>query len=604
MATGWRLLAVMDGLPEQSVSLFHRLSSLLEPYRKRVLLAFVLALAACALNLPVPVLIQGLVDNIAKGGSAPAYAAAALAAVFLLQALVGLGNTCTMGGVGLDVVRDLRHQLYARLQRAGLSFYDRTSAGAILSRLMDDVAAVQALISTQSLAILVDLGTAVLVAGLLAWHSLPLFAVAVVLLPCYVLFFRSIGHRMRAGADAVRAQLDGIFGHLKAKFDGVLVVKAHAREDAEIAAFAAQIAAAHEPRVKVERLGAALTSLSVAASGIGVTFIFAMGAYEALHGRLTPGEVVSAGVLAGLLFGPIARLADLTAIFQQAAASLGRLGEILDLRPDVAEPSNPVPLTAARGLVEFDRVHFHYLPGRPVLHDICLRIGPGMKVALVGPTGCGKTTLLNLLLRFYDPTQGEIRLDGIPLGRLALADLRRQIGVVPQESVLFRQTLADNIRYGVPDASPARVEAAARAALVHPFAAELPEGYDTVIGEGGFKLSHGQRQRVAIARALCKDPALVVLDEATSALDATSEAMIQAAMINLLRGRTAFVIAHRLGTVIDADAIIVIDRGRVVQMGRHAELFAQENELYRRLCMRQFGLSAEERPTGELTLRI
>jgi ABC-type multidrug transport system fused ATPase/permease subunit len=224
-----------------------------------------------------------------------------------------------------------------------------------------------------------------------------------------------------------------------------------------------------------------------------------------------------------------------------------------------------------------------------VLKGISLAVGPGMKVALVGPTGCGKTTLVNLLTRFYDPASGEIRLDGTPIRRLSTADLRRQIGVVPQEPVVFARSLADNIRYGVPDASDEQVEAAARAALVHPFAQALPQGYATSVGEGGHKLSQGERQRLVIARAFCKDPSLVILDEATSALDPVGEALIQASLSNLLRDRTAFIIAHRLATVVDADLIVVMEGGRIVQVGTHRELLADADGLYRRLCLRQFG---------------
>jgi ATP-binding cassette, subfamily B, bacterial MsbA len=560
------------------------------PYRGRVLLAFGLTALACLLNIPTPLLVRGLVDDVASAGagSLPLYAAALLG-VFALQAVVGLANTHAVGRVGLEVVRDLRHWLYARLQRVGLSYYDKTPAGSIVSRLMDDVTAVQALVTAQTVAVLTDAGTTLAVSALLLRISPWLFLVVLAFLPVYVLSFRWFGRRIRAGAREVRARLDTVFSHLKAKCDGVLVVKACAREEAEASEFAAQIDAAHEPRVRVERLNAALSTLSVAISGIGAALVFAVGALLAVHGPLTPGEVVAATALAALLFGPAARLAELTSVFQAAGASVDRLGEILDQEADVAEARDTLPLPRARGSVEFDRVTFAYRPGQPVLRDLRLAVEPGMKVALVGPTGCGKSTLLSLLMRFYDPTGGEIRLDGRPLRRLALADLRRQIGVVPQEAVVFRASLAENIRYGAPEADDRRVEAAARAALVHGFAAQLPRGYATLVGEGGHRLSHGERQRVAIARALCKDPALVVLDEATSSLDTAGEALIQAALAGLLRGRTAFVIAHRLATVTDADLIVVIQDGRIVQTGTHASLLAERDGLYRHLCLRQFG---------------
>ena len=327
----------------------------------------------------------------------------------------------------------------------------------------------------------------------------------------------------------------------------------------------------------------------------GTALVFAAGAWEVLQGRLTPGGVVSTAALAGLVFGPVARLADLGYVFEQTAASVDRLGEILDLKTDVVEPepsealSLPGPGGRARGDVEFDRVGFSYRAGEPVVWDVRLKVEPGMKIALVGPTGCGKSTLVNLLMRFYDPTWGEIRLDGVPIHRIATRELRRQIGVVLQDPVVFRLSLADNVRYGAVEATDEIVEEAARAALVHEFAAALPDGYATIIGEGGHKLSQGQRQRLAIARALCKDPALVILDEATSSLDTTSEALIQTALANLLHGRTAFIIAHRLSTIVDADQIVVMDGGLIVQMGTHAQLLAERDGLYCRLCARQFG---------------
>lgn len=573
-----------------NVNPFQRINELLRPHRPRMLGALALAALACLLNLPTPLLVQALVDHVVAGAPAAHLAAfvIALFAVFALQAGINIANTFVIGRIGLQIVRELRHRLYARLQRVGLSYYDQTPTGTIISRLMDDVTAVQNLITGQTLTILTDLGTTVVVSMLLLSRSPRLFVVVLATAPVYAVIFRFFTRRIRSGTLAVRDRLDTMFGHLKEKFDGILVVKAHAREEAEMAEFAAEINAVHRPRLHVERLSAAFSTLSVATSGIGTSLVFAVGAFEALHGRMTPGEVVSAAALAALLFGPVARLADLGSVFQLAAASIERLGEILDQQPDVVEPEQPLALKRAGGLVEFDRVGFSYRKGQPVVWDIRLRVEPGMKIALVGPTGCGKSTLMNLLLRFYDPAWGEIRLDGRPIRQLTLADLRRQVGIVPQDAVIFRQSLAENIRYGAPDADDRRVHAAARAALVHAFAMHLPDGYDTIVGEGGHKLSQGERQRVAIARALCKDPALILLDEATSSLDTVGELLIRKALANLLRNRTAFIIAHRLATVIDADQIVVMDGGLIVQMGTHAELMQDADGPYRQLCLRQF----------------
>ncbi|QEH38410.1 putative ABC transporter ATP-binding protein [Aquisphaera giovannonii] len=578
-----------------------RIRELLRPHRRTVGLALALTILACLLNLPVPFLVQGLVDRVVTGGrwSDLPWLAAGLLAVFGAQAGLALANTLVVGRVGQAVVRDLRHRLYDRLQRLDLAYFDRTPTGGIISRLMDDVGVLQGLITSQTVTIVTDLGTTLAVTGLLMARNGRLTLVVLAFVPLYAVNFRYFMHRIRSNSAVVRAKMDIVFGLLKEKLDGTQVVKACASEPAEVADFAGQLDDAHGPRVRDNTLRAAFSSLCVAISGAGIAAVFAAGALEVVHGRMTPGGVVSTAALAALLFGPVARLADLASVFEQAAASVDRLGEILDLEPTVVGPASPLAIGRARGLVEFDRVGFGYEPGQPVLWDVRLRIEPGMKVALVGPTGCGKSTLVNLLMRFYDPTWGEVRLDGLPLDRLALDDLRRQVGVVLQEPVVFRQSLADNIRYGRPDASDAEVEAAARSALVHDFATALPEGYATIIGEGGHKLSQGERQRLAIARAICKDPALVVLDEATSSLDAAGEALIQEALANLLRGRTALVIAHRLATVMDAGLIVVMDGGLVVQKGTHEQLLADRHGLYRRLCAAQFGEPAPAAAGGD-----
>jgi ABC-type multidrug transport system fused ATPase/permease subunit len=579
------------------VKTLSRIGGWLAPYWGRVILALLLTALACLFNLPVPLLVQGLIDRVVTQGrwsALPLYAAL-LFGVFAGQAVLAWSNSLVVGHVGQGVVRDLRHLLYERLQQLGLAYYDKTPSGAIIARLMDDVGSIQVLVTSQTFTILTDLGTTLAIAALLFARNWRLAAVIALVAPLFALNFRYFMRRIRATNTVIRAKMDVIFGNLKAKLDGAAVIQAYAREPAEIAEFAAQLDDAHVPRVKETRLGAAFSNFSVLISGIGTALVFAAGAVEVLQGRMTPGGVVATAALAAMVFGPVARLADLAFVFEQSAASVDRLGEILDLEPDVFEPATqevqvlPGPDGQAHGAVEFDRVGFGYRRGEPVVWDIRLKVEPGTKVALVGPTGCGKSTLVSLLMRFYDPTWGEIRVDGLPIRCIPTRTLRRQIGVVLQDPVIFRMSLADNIRYGAVSASSGQVEAAARAALVHDFAMALPEGYDTIVGEGGHKLSQGERQRLSIARALCKQPALVVLDEATSALDTPSEALIQAALANLLRGRTAFIIAHRLSTIVDADLIVVMDGGLIVQVGTHAQLLSDGDGLYSRLCARQFG---------------
>jgi len=424
------------------------------------------------------------------------------------------------------------------------------------------------------------------------------------MVPVYIIVFRLFTRPIRARTLDVRYQLDQVFAHLKQKIDGIQVVQATAREAGEIAAFTEKITALHRPRVHVNHLGIAFSNLCVGVGGIGSAVVFAVGAYEVAGGSLTTGELIAISALAGLIFTPITRLSELAASYQQAATSLTRLGEILDFpltdRPQFKSIDEKTVPAGVCGRIEFDRVSFHYLPDRPVLYDISLCIESGRKVAIVGPTGSGKTTLMNLLLRFYEPTSGEVRIDGRSLDDYSVRDLRRHLGVVPQEPVIFRGTLAENICYGTPDATPAEIKAAARAALVHDLADSLAQQYGTLVGEGGHPLSQGERQRIAIARLFCKSPSIVVLDEATSALDRASETLIQEALDRLLSGRTTFVIAHRLATVLTADQIIVMDQGRIVQMGRHAELLADENGLYRKLYECQFGAAGEPQRPGPL----
>jgi ATP-binding cassette, subfamily B, bacterial MsbA len=579
------------------VKTLRRIGGWLSPYRGRMTLALLLTALASLFNLPVPLLVQELIDRVVtqnRWNALPLYALA-LFSVFGVQSVLSLFNSLVIGQIGQGVVRDLRHMLYERLQKLDLTYYDNTSSGAIIARVMDDVGAIQVFVTGQTFTILTDLGTTFAIATLLLIRDWRLALVVLAVAPLFALNFRYFMRRIRATNTIIREKMDVLFGNLKAKLDGSLVIKAYAREPDEIVDFAWQLDDAHVPRVQESQFGAAFSNISVAIGGAGTALVFAAGAWEVLQGRLTPGGVVSTAALAGLVFGPVARLADLGYVFEQTAASVDRLGEILDLETDVVEPepsealSLPGPGGRAHGEVEFDRVGFGYRSGEPVVWDVRLKVEPGMKVALVGPTGCGKSTLVNLLMRFYDPTWGEIRLDGVPIQRIATRGLRRQIGVVLQDPVVFRLSLADNIRYGAVEATDEMVEEAACAALVHEFASALPDGYATIVGEGGHKLSQGQRQRLAIARALCKDPALVILDEATSSLDTASEALIQAALANLLHGRTAFIIAHRLSTIVDADQIVVMDGGLIVQMGTHAQLLAERDGLYCRLCARQFG---------------
>ena len=478
-------------------------------YHRPALFALALAALASLLTLSVPLLIQGFVDRVIlaqRWSELPAFVLV-LTGIVAVQARVALDISRAIGRIGHGVVRDLRHAVYDRMQRLSLAYYDRTSAGSMVSRLMDDVDALQGLIANQTVTVLTDLCTALVGLAFLVARNGRVAAVVLAIVPIYFLNLRCFTIRIRVNSIVVRNQMDSLLAGLKEKLDGILLIKAAGREQAETAEFEMLLRNVHVPRVKDARLRTTFSSLSALISGIAPIAVFAIAAREALHGRMTLGEITSTSALAGLLFSPLSRLAELSYTFEQSWTSMRRLTEIFNLEPEVTEAVEAVvPIDRARGLIEFDRVSFSYSVGMPVIRDIRLRIEPGTKLAIVGTTGSGKSTLVNLLLRLYDPTQGEIRLDGIPLRRLRLSDVRRQFGVVLQDLAVLRMSVAENIRYGAPWATTSQIEAAARAAFLHDFAISLPDGYATVIGEGAFPLSDGQGQRLAIARAHLQGP--------------------------------------------------------------------------------------------------
>jgi subfamily B ATP-binding cassette protein MsbA len=397
-----------------------------------------------------------------------------------------------------------------------------------------------------------------------------------------------LGRQIRRAATDVQDNLAEASAVLEESVSGIRIVKSFAREAYELSRFEAKVEATFAAALRRVKISAVLAPIIGLMAFLSITITLWFGSYQVILGRLSPGELVAYLIYTLLVAGPIAAFSGLYGQFQSALGATQRLFEFLDVQPDIADKPDAYPLPEIIGQVRFEAVSFEYESSLPVLHDVSLTARPGQVVALVGPSGAGKTTLVNLIPRFYDITAGQITIDGHDIRQVTSLSLRQQIGIVPQEAMLFSDTIRENIRYGQLEASQSDIEAAAQAANAHDFILKMPDGYDTRVGERGIKLSGGQRQRIAIARAILKNPRILILDEATSSLDSESEQLVQEALERLMKSRTTFVIAHRLSTITQADWIVVLDEGRIVEQGSHLELLGRADGLYRKLHAMQF----------------
>lgn len=571
------------------LQLIGRLYRIARPYRGRFLFALAFTLLGSMLWLIVPLGLRELLDAVFEAGdrSMLNWLALGLISLFLIQVVFGFIGSYWLEWIGERLITDLRRQLYAHLQRLGLRFFSEQRLGDITSRLTNDVASVRTAATssivdalTQSISLVGSVGLMVV----LNWRlSLAIF----ITVPIVSLATRYYGEKIRKLSRTVQDRLADTTAVAEEALAAIRVVKAFAREPFEIGRYNE----ATDVLFETARKRALLSNLFW--SSIGLLFmgvmigIFWYGGLEVLNGRLTAGDLVAFIFYAFNIARSVGGMSRLYTSFNTAAGASERIFELLDEKPEVADAPDAQSMPVIRGQVDFEDVGFRYSETAEVLRHISFSVAPGEVIALVGPSGAGKTTLMNLIPRFYDVTDGRIRIDGIDVKEVMQESLRNQIALVPQDVHLFGTSILENIRYGKLDASDEDVISAAIAANADGFIRNFTEGYASQVGERGVKLSGGQRQRIAIARAILRDPKILLLDEATSALDSESEAAVQAALDRLMVGRTTFVIAHRLSTVRHANRIVVLDQGRVSEVGSH-DVLMRSSGLYQRLYELQF----------------
>lgn len=592
---------------------FRRTLIFLAPYRARVILAVILTLLVTVLQIVPPRLYQLAID----GGIKPALEASKLiksgkgdlaearnyldvvAPQFILFVALGLimvvavrnvssyFQSYLLNWIGHRFVFDLRFRTWQHLQRLSLAFHNQTQTGKIMARVTADIELIQGLIQGQLVTLISDLVTLVAVIGMLFFLEWRIALAMLILVPFYVVSYLFFLKSIRTVSQEQRRLYDEMLGKLAEKIAGIQVVKAFVREKDEKESFMQSVRAKFRVDMRQVHLNRQLGLISGAISAFGTGAVYAFGGQLVQQGEMTTGKLVAMTFYIGFIFNPAVRIVDFNNALQWAVSAMDRVFQTLDTRPEIQDKPDAISLPPIKGAVTFDDVSFTYRDGNPVIQHLSLHAEPGEVIALVGPSGAGKSTLMNLLMRFYDPSEGTVRVDGFDLRDVRLDTLRRQISMVAQENVLFSVSIMENIKYGNREATDEEAIAASKAADLHEFVAGLPDGYETMIGEDGVKLSGGQKQRLALARALVTDPKILILDDVTSALDGETEARVQAALRTVMQGRTTFIIAHRLSSVVEADRILVVHDGQIVDTGPHRELVLRPG-LYRDTFEEQF----------------
>jgi len=516
-----------------------------------------------------------------------------LVAIYAVNALATYRRTYVMHVLGQRFVLDIRTWLYDHLQKLSLTYYDTRQTGEIMSRVSNDVNVLEDLVTHGTDTLVVQSLTLLGVAVLMSFSAWQLALAVLVPVPVLVVAISVYSKGVRPRYRHTRDRLGEINARLQDNLSGIRVIKAFSREDFEASRFRDESVGYYDAMVRAIRIWSSFFPKVSFLSHLGKVVVIGYGGWLCYTGHFQVGTVVAFLFWVDLFYRPIGELFRVNDTFQRGVAAADRLFEILDTDPDVQDAPDAIELPPMRGEIALEHVTFRYATGEDVLNDVSLHARPGERLALVGASGAGKTTIINLIPRFYDPLSGRVTVDGYDVRQVTQRSLRQQIAMVLQETFLFSGTCRENIRYGRLDATDQEIEDAARAANAHDFITALPQGYETQIGERGVKLSGGQRQRMAIARAVLADPKILILDEATSSVDTESEILIHEALERLMRGRTTVIIAHRLSTVKNADTIVALDDGRIVEQGDHATLLACSGR-YREMYDLQFRLDAED----------
>jgi len=571
------------------MTLYLRILSYIKPYMHRLIFAMFCTIMAAAGNLYIPWIIKDMIDEVLadKNGTMLNWIAASIIAIFVVRGLFWYGQNYLMSYVGQSVIIDIRAAVFKKLQRLSVSFYDKNKTGRIMSYVTNDVNALQSAMVENTIEMITEgfiLIGSVVAMIYLDWR-LTLFTVCT--FPVVLWFMEFFGKKIRKTGGRIQECTADITSVLQESVASARVIKSFVREDYEVDRFDVENRANFRANMKNAQLMATLTPVVELVAAIGVTMIIWYGGNNVINGTITAGSLVAFLTYAVNISNPIKRLTRVIGNIQKALAAAQRVFMIIDMPEEIAESRDAKQLPEVSGKVEFQNVSFAYDDKGNVITDLSFSVKPGEVIAIVGPSGAGKSTIANLLPRFYDVNKGDIKIDGHSVREVTLDSLREQVGIVPQETMLFNGSVYNNILYGRLDATKEEIEAAAKAANAHDFIMQLTDGYETKLGDRGVNLSGGQRQRIAIARAILKNPRILILDEATSALDTESERVVQEALDRLMVGRTSFVIAHRLSTVKNADKILVLEKGNLVESGTHDELLALDG-LYAHLYKIQY----------------